>query len=723
MMLEQKQNMSIMVTIESRIEALCKRYAWLKAALDASDSVSDFIRAVRIELANYYQNNPQAESFVNGGHSIENHVDILNWPDYAAVLLDHLIQNEGKKFFDPNMGKSFTNKPLRILWKALKGIDTIHEDLLTEFEMIFKQLYDEIEHTISYDDLENWMDRHPSGLDRTILKKRKQNRERIIDVIVGELMKGSRQSGRFQLPAGCTKEEAHAIVEDWWEESAFHLAFAVRSADLLQRMMGNTLDETTFTIMKEAEIKGLPIFVNPYYLSLLCVDTPAGQRQTDLAIRMYIFYSRSLVDEFGNISAWEKEDQVIIGEPNAAGWLLPSHNIHRRYPEVAILIPDTIGRACGGLCSSCQRMYGFQSGDFNFDLSKLSPKESWDDKLETLLDYYEKDTQLRDILITGGDALMSTNRSIKQILDRTLEMIERKVHANKGRTEKYAEITRIRLGTRLPVYLPQRVDDELIEILADFRSKAKYLGVKQFIIQTHFESAMEITPEAKTCISLLLSAGWYVTNQMVFTSAAAVRGHTAKLRSELNAIGVLPYYTFSVKGFKENSNNFATNARIVQEMKEEKVYGKIPDELHGIFNTFTEEPADLVYNLEQVKNDNNLPFLATDRSVINIPGVGKSLTFQVVGFCDDGRRIQEFTHDSNRAHSPAVDHSEVEVIIESKSVSQFLRELAEMGEPVEEYSSIYGYSLCETEARIPLYAYPLYDFPITSEISNFRQPN
>jgi lysine 2,3-aminomutase len=64
------------------------------------------------------------------------------------------------------------------------------------------------------------------------------------------------------------------------------------------------------------------------------------------------------------------------GEPNAAGWILPEgHNIHRRYPEVAILIPDSMGRACGGLCSSCQRMYDFQSGHLNFNLEKLAPRK------------------------------------------------------------------------------------------------------------------------------------------------------------------------------------------------------------------------------------------------------------------------------------------------------------------------------------------------------------
>ena len=80
------------------------------------------------------------------------------------------------------------------------------------------------------------------------------------------------------------------------------------------------------------------------------------------------------METYGNIRAWEKEDIVEEGKPNAAGWLLPDgHNIHRRYPEVAILIPDTMGRACGGLCASCQRMYDFQSERLNFEFETLRP--------------------------------------------------------------------------------------------------------------------------------------------------------------------------------------------------------------------------------------------------------------------------------------------------------------------------------------------------------------
>jgi lysine 2,3-aminomutase len=165
---------------------------------------------------------------------------------------------------------------------------------------------------------------------------------------------------------------------------------------------------------------------------------------------------------------------------------------------------------------------------------------------------------------------MSSDTSLKKILDKVYQMAANKVEASKQRPdgEKYAQFLRIRLGSRLPVYMPQRVTPDLVKILGDFKKKASAIGIKQFFMQTHFESPMEVTPEARQAIKLLNSAGWTVTNQHVFTTAASRRGHAAKLRKVLNEIGVINYYTFSVKGYMENSFNFATNERAVQEQME-----------------------------------------------------------------------------------------------------------------------------------------------------------
>ena len=101
------------------------------------------------------------------------------------------------------------------------------------------------------------------------------------------------------------------------------------------------------------------------------------------------------------------------------------------------------------------------------------------------MDYFENDSQLRDILITGGDSLMSADKSLANILDAIFNMANNKREANKLRPdgEKYAEIIRVRLGSRLPVYLPQRINESLISILRDFKVRATEIGIKQFVIQ------------------------------------------------------------------------------------------------------------------------------------------------------------------------------------------------------------------------------------------------
>jgi len=474
-------------------------------------------------------------------------------------------------------------------------------------------------------------------------------------------------------------------------------------------------------MLGEARKKGIPFFATPYYLSLLNVQEEGGYN--DESIRSYIVYSQELVDTYGNIRAWEKEDIVEAGKPNAAGWLLPEgHNIHRRYPEVAILIPDTMGRACGGLCASCQRMYDFQSERLNFELESLLPKESWDKKLRRLMNYFEEDTQLRDILITGGDALMSQNKTLRNILEAVYRMAARKQKANSKRPEgeKYAELQRVRLGSRLPAYLPMRINDELVEILREFKTKALTVGIQQFILQTHFQSPLEVTAEAREAIEKILSAGWIITNQLVYTVAASRRGHTAQLRQTLNKLGIVCYYTFSVKGFNENYAVFSPNSRSMQEELEEKVIGELTKEQKEELCTLVKPGEDIKTHINYFLKKHHLPFLATDRSVLNLPAVGKSMTFSTVGITADGRRILKFGHDSTRRHSPVINHMGNVYIVENKSIAAYLRQLITMGEEPENYATIWEYTEGTTEPRFSLYEYPPFQYSVTDKMSNLQ---
>ncbi len=650
----------------------------------------------------------------------------LSWNDYAIIRILDYIDHAGIEYPDRNLrGEIAVSNPIRLIWLAvIKGTGGAKPDFFIDMIELFRQLRGESNQIIpDRDTIEKWMDRYPSGLDPRIVELRKENKERIINLLIDKIDSGEIRDQLYVFPDGLSYSEKQEIVKGWWDHYKFHLRFAIRSPDLLNEMLGHSLDPDTMKILYDAKKAGIPFFVNPYYLSLLHVRVPYFAIGADLAIRHYIVYSRQLVQEFGNIVAWEKEDEVVPGKPNAAGWILPSYNnIHRRYPEVAILIPDSMGRACGGLCSSCQRMFDFQRGNLNFDLEKLKPDEKWPAKLKKLLKYFEEDTQLRDILITGGDALMSSDLTLKNMLDAVYDMARNKQIQNIKRAEgeKYAEIQRIRLGTRMLAYLPQRVTPELVKILGDFRQKAQQISISQFIIQTHFQSPMEVTPEVRSAIQRLISAGWIITNQLVFATAASRRGHTAKLRQVLNDVGILPYYTFTVKGYMENNFNFAPNSRVVQEQLEEKVIGKIENDHYEAIRQFTENAESIVDRINALRRFASLPFLGTDRNVLNLPGVGKSLTFRVVGITRYGRRMLQFDHDITRTHSPIIKKLGKMIIIESKSIHEYLRQLEELGEEPKEYDGLFGYSIGQTEPRVPIYEYPEYNYKVTKELSSIE---
>ena len=659
------------------------------------------------ELVKMAVKSPTVEDFKAGLLMYLDACEVVNeTAKEAREQIRLLLHYDGQDVHELSTGQDMSVQTIRLLYQFLtERLENIEmpTDLFIELFQLFKRLQGETVPLPSPQRIKSRNDRWATGLDEEVREERDENKERMLHLLIQKIEnRKSKPSVRFHFEEGMSYEEKYELVSKWWNDFRFHLSMAVKSPAELNRFLGNSLSSETMYLLNRARKKGMPFFATPYYLSLLNIT---GYGYNDDAIRSYILYSPRLVETYGNIRAWEKEDIVEEGKPNAAGWLLPDgHNIHRRYPEVAILIPDTMGRACGGLCASCQRMYDFQSERLNFEFETLRPKEAWDSKLRRLMTYFEKDTQLRDILITGGDALMSQNKTLRNILEAVYRMAVRKQRANLERPEgeKYAELQRVRLGSRLLAYLPMRINDELIDILREFKEKASAIGVKQFIIQTHFQTPLEVTPEAKEAIRKILSAGWIITNQLVYTVAASRRGHTTRLRQVLNSLGVVCYYTFSVKGFNENYAVFAPNSRSMQEQQEEKIYGQMnpeqAEELYKLLETKmdTEEKEDVARQIRRFMRKHHLPFLATDRSVLNLPAIGKSMTFQLVGLTEEGKRILRFEHDSTRHHSPIIDQMGQIYIVENKSLAAYLRQLGKMGEDPEDYASIWSYTKAET---------------------------
>lgn len=709
-----KRKKLLYFTIPSLIEAYQNEYPEIVRMAVVSDTLEQFKHLLSIYIHQLVRSRRAG---------LPKNRAIKQFPWHAAAKRIHqMLALENQRIGDFAGEKEIRCESVVLLWKTLQGEDTgILSDFLLDWYYLFRQLHAKEYLLPSVLQQENNLKRWKTGVDEDIFYKRCGNRTFIQQLLIRKIDARQNLNSRYRFKEGLSLREKLQQVRSWWFDYRFQLTMAIRHADELNYFMGMTLPRKVLDILHAAERKNIPIFITPYYLSLLSMKAFGYD---DSAIRSYVLYSAELVEEFGKIKAWEKEDRVRAGEPNAAGWLLPNtHNIHRRYPDVAIFIPDSRGRACGGLCAVCQRMYGFQQGEFNFDLEKLAPREDWDKRLQQLMEYFEHDSRLRDILITGGDALMSSNCTLKKILEAILQMARRKREANKHRKdgEKYALIQRVRLGSRMLAYLPYRIDNELVGILEEFQQQASQIGISQLFLQTHFESPLEISVEVMEAVKKIQKAGWMITNQHVLTVASSRRGHNAALRQTLNRIGILPYYTFSVKGFRENRALAVPNCRQLQEIKEEKISGELNPEINKTLQGIVASPQDMQHELSRLLNTQKRPFIATDRNVMNLPGIGKSMTFSTVGISADGRRILCFTPDNDRPHSPRVKDMGKIYIVESKSVASYLRQLEDMGEQAEDYDSVWYYQEGKTETVNEIFNYPPQEYLVTQEFTHFKQ--
>ena len=151
-------------------------------------------------------------------------------------------------------------------------------------------------------------------MDEDVARERRENRERICGLLIGKIEKRDTLNTRYRFEEEMSLERKRELVNEWWGDYKFHLALAVRDPDELNLFMGNTLSPELMKLLLRAKQKGIPFFVTPYYLSLLSIRVDGYD---DSTIRSYVIYSEELVENFGQIRAWEKEDVVEPGKPNA----------------------------------------------------------------------------------------------------------------------------------------------------------------------------------------------------------------------------------------------------------------------------------------------------------------------------------------------------------------------------------------------------------------------
>ncbi len=301
--------------------------------------------------------------------------------------------------------------------------------------------------------------------------------------------------------------------EEQWNDYRWQLSNRITSVEEMTRFI-DFGDESMKGIQQVADTYRFAI--SPYYLSLINPEDPHDPIRRQ---------SVPCIDELLELGKLDPMDEAGSS---------PVPGVTRRYPDRLII---KITNQCGMYCRFCQRRRLIGEEDHH----------TLPDTLKNAVEYIRQNPEIRDVLLTGGDALMLSDAA----LDRLLTDL---------RTIPHVEI--IRLGTRTPVTLPQRITPDLVEMLKKHHP---------IYVNTHFNSPAEVTVDSKRACDLLANNGFPLGNQMVLLAGVnddpfIVR----KLNQQLLKLRVRPYYIFHPKQVRGTSHfwvNLETGMEIIQSLR------------------------------------------------------------------------------------------------------------------------------------------------------------
>lgn len=280
-------------------------------------------------------------------------------------------------------------------------------------------------------------------------------------------------------------------TEENWLDWKWHVRKRISDVETLSKFI-NLSQEEIHEI--ESVSKKFRWAISPYFLSVMDTENP------NCTIRKQSIPTINEVVEGAGTA-----------DPMGEEFTNPAPSITRRYPDRLII---NVTNQCAMYCRHCQRRRNIGETD----LMTAS------DKIEEALNYIRKNPEIRDVLLTGGDAFTLSDDKLDWILTE-LDNIS------------HVEIKR--LGTRTPVTLPQRITPELCKMLE------KHHPV---FLNTQFNHPSEVTPETALACDRLTKAGIQVGNQSVLLKGVNNNPHIMKkLNHELLKIRVRPYYIFHAK--------------------------------------------------------------------------------------------------------------------------------------------------------------------------------
>ncbi len=279
------------------------------------------------------------------------------------------------------------------------------------------------------------------------------------------------------------------VSDEQWNDWKWQLKNRIETFEQLKKYINLTTDEEEGV---KKSLTTLRMAITPYYLTLIDTENPnCPIRKQAIPTGAELYQSAAdLLDPLH-----EDEDS-------------PTPGLTHRYPDrVLFLITDM----CSMYCRHCTRRRFAGQNDC----------ESPSDRIQKAIDYIARTPQVRDVLLSGGDALMVSDKMLESIIQRLREI-------------PHVEV--IRLGTRTPVVCPQRITNELVDMLKKYHP---------IWLNTHFNHSNEITPEAIEACAKIANAGIPIGNQSVLLRGINDCVETMKkLVQNLVKIRVRPYYIY-----------------------------------------------------------------------------------------------------------------------------------------------------------------------------------
>jgi lysine 2,3-aminomutase len=291
------------------------------------------------------------------------------------------------------------------------------------------------------------------------------------------------------------------VPDERWNDWRWQLSNRLNTADEIGRVLNLTDDERAGLSAPDK----FRVDVTPYFLSLIDPDHPSDP------IRRQVIPTACEHEAF----------TAMMGDSLAEDRHSPVPGLVHRYPDRVLMLVTT---QCASYCRYCTRSRIVGNPAQNFNRAEH----------EAQLEYIRRTPQIRDVLISGGDGLTLAPKLLESVIRGIREI-------------PHVEI--IRIGSRVPVFMPQRVDDELCEMLARYHP---------LWMNLHFNHPNEITPEVARACDKLSRAGIPLGNQSVLLAGINDCVHVMRaLVHRLAEIRVRPYYIYQCD-LVEGSGHFRT---------------------------------------------------------------------------------------------------------------------------------------------------------------------